>query len=295
MDDMEKETRHHVIGFSTAQDCFLQDLFAESNLLMLSTGKVLSLQPVPETEMAKAQVRPEWKSQLEALRDYLEFRSNHNAVCRSVSEENSTIFYSQVKTPDDCYRISFDLAGEGILQVRGSIFENAYVVAEPYRYAVAEYLNQTNSEHKYGMLSSTRDGVSSSICISLWDGEINDETVEFCEQIVLNVLDHSMKEVESLGSGRSGSKEEEDKMEKLAELLKRLGTDEDKKTPDASQSSGAADDTGFAAFLKMLGGLEDEDDEISMSDYVDCVDMEEPDEDSDGDLGNGPEDGSGCA
>lgn len=193
-----------------------------NNLCNLAAGRFLSCVPVIEKKIQNANKKFDYESSINSIREFLSNRSSHNAVCEKVDENDNTMFYCQVMTGDESFRLSFVLSEDGILILKGFYGENAFVVPEPYRYAVAEYLNDENAKHKYAALSMgmNGEGVSCSICTSLLDGTIGDKTIEFMERIVLKTLRDSIERIEKLGAGFFVKEEiEDDEMEKLAKMF----------------------------------------------------------------------------
>lgn len=196
------------------------------NLCDLAAGKFLPSVQVIENERSHANKKNNYEESIIAIKDFLSNRSKHNAICEKIDENNNTAFYSQVLTGEESFRLSFILSEEGVLILKGIYGENAFVVPEPYRYAVAEYLNDENARHKYAALSmgANGSGVSCQVCTSLLDGTIGDKTIEFMEQIVLHTLSDSMGKIEKLGAGLFVQEERED--QEIANLAKMFAESE---------------------------------------------------------------------
>ena len=246
------------------------------NLRNLATGRFLSIVPVEENIKRDVREKYNFSNSIAAIRDYLSNRARRNAVCEKLDENNNTIFYCQIKTEDETFRLSFNLTDDGILVLNGSYGENAFVVPEAYRYAVADYLNDENARHKYTALSMGNDGegVSCSICTSLLDGVIGDKTIEFMEHILLKTLSDSIEAVETIGAGLFYKEEKMD--EQIEELAKMIAEKEVGKDlmgalnpfggfPEFAARTPALDLAPFAMDDIML----DVDDEISMCDFDD--------------------------
>ena len=192
------------------------------NLCNMALGRFLSCVPVKENKRSNSNKDLNYENSINSLREFLTNRSNHNAVCEKVDENNNVAFYCQVMTGDESFRLSFILSSDGVLILKGFYGENAFVVPEPYRYAVAEYLNDENARHKYAalLLGSNGEGVSCNICTSLLDGTIGDKTIEFMELIMLKTLSDSIVKIEKIGAGFFVKEDkEDDEMEKLAKMF----------------------------------------------------------------------------
>lgn len=268
------------------------------NLNNLATGRFLSCVPVIENKRHNTNKKFNCENSINSIREFLSKRSSHNAVCEKVDENDNTLFYCQVMTGDESFRLSFVLSEDGILILKGFYGENAFVVPEPYRYAVAEYLNDENAKHKYAALSlgANGEGVSCSICTSLLDGTIGDKTIEFMEHIVLKTLRDSIERIEKLGAGFFVKEEkEDDEMEKLAKMFaeSEMGKDlmsalEGVKTPTMSLPNSMNPFGGLGgirrpaprhaidSFIRDYNPTDD--DELSMSEFADDLGTDSSDE-----------------
>ena len=172
------------------------------NLKNLATGKVLDIKPVEEKKK-KASKKVNITDSIESIREFLNCSSGHNSIGERIDSDDNTVFYSQVLTEKDAFRIEFIVSDDGILNLKGSYGDNAFAVAEPYKYLAASYLNDENSEHKYGALSigNKTEGISCSVYTSLIDGPIGEITIKFIEGIIVKVLRESIENVEKLGVG----------------------------------------------------------------------------------------------
>lgn len=268
------------------------------NLCNLAAGRFLSCVPVIEKKIQNANKKFNYESSINSIREFLSNRSGHNAVCEKVDENDNTMFYCQVMTGDESFRLSFVLSEDGILILKGFYGENAFVVPEPYSYAVAEYLNDENAKHKYAALSMgmNGEGVSCSICTSLLDGTIGDKTIEFMEHIVLKTLRDSIVKIEKLGAGFFVKEEkEDDEMEKLAKMFaeSEMGKDlmsalEGVKTPSMPLPNSMNPFGGLDGIRRPAPGhvtdsfIRDynptDDDELSMSEFADDLGTDSSDE-----------------
>ena len=199
------------------------------NLSNLANGKVLSIMPVKGLGKEIKDKKNRFVESIDSIRDYLSNRSSYNAICEKIDENNNTVFYCQVMAPNESFRLSFNISNDGILILKGTYGENAFVVPEAYRYAVADYINDENAKHKYGALSigSDDEGVSFNICTSLLDGVIRDRTIKYMEGILLQNLSSSFESIETIGNGFI--LKDEKKNERMANLAKLLSEDKEAK------------------------------------------------------------------
>lgn len=272
------------------------------NLCNLAAGRFLSCASVIENKRVNSNKKVFYGDSIKSIRDFLSNRSNHNAVCEKVDENNNTAFYCQVLTGDESFRLSFILTPDGILVLKGFYGENAFVVPEPYRYAVAEYLNDENARHKYAALSlgANGEGVSCNICTSLLDGIIEDKTIEFMEHIVLKTLSDSIDKIEKLGAGFFVKVDkDDDEMEKLAKMFaeSEMGKDfmsaldgcenvatplTDMMNPFDSISGMRRPATGQVIDSFIRDYTPSDDDELSMSEFADDLGINSSDEEGEG-------------
>ena len=119
------------------------------NLSNLASGKLLSVKNLKNAEQKNTVSKKKERKYMNYIRSYLCNFANHNAVCEKLDENGKTDFYCQIMAGEEAYRMAFEISEEGILVLTGSYGENAFVVPEAYRYAVADYLNKENTKHKY--------------------------------------------------------------------------------------------------------------------------------------------------
>lgn len=200
------------------------------NLKNLAHGKLLSVkwnERISQGPICEKKCKFDKETVLDNIRDYLSNRSNHNSICENLDKEDNVHFYCQVLTSTDSYRVEFLIDAAGIFTVRGSYGENEFIVPKAYEYAIANYLNAKNAKHKYGTLylgdADKGIGFHCKIHTLLLDGPIGDKTIEFLEQILLNILSDSIEKVEMFGMGilpRNKRESEKELLEKLMMLEK---------------------------------------------------------------------------
>ena len=272
------------------------------NLSNLALGRSLSISPVEEPRSNCTGERYDSSNQVAVIREFLSSRAHHNAVCEKMDENNNTVFYCQVKTRKDSFKFSFDFSDDGILTLKGTFGDNAFVVPEEYRYAVADYINDENSKRKYAALTigAPGEGVSCNVSTSIMDGIIGDKTIEFMEQIVTKMLSDTVQAIETIGAGFIFKDDKTDRM--MEELAKIMLEDDEGNNPAGYVRSGGVPKGVLPGFLEPIGrprkpvrpSLEaanntsmseftpDEDgDELSMSEFAETVETTSDDESDD--------------
>lgn len=263
------------------------------NLSNLANGKVLSIMPVKGLSKEIKEKTDRFVESIDSIRDYLSNRSYYNAICEKVDESNNTAFYCQVLSPSESFRLSFNISNDGILVLKGTYGENAFVVPEAYRYAVADYLNDENANNKYGALSigSDDEGVSYNICTSLLDGVIGDRTIQYMEGLLFANLISSFESIETIGNGfilkderiakltklHSEAKEAKDLSSTPSKMssplmsslwdMNQLGSSPDFGSSESEQSTGVSID--YMPFI---------DDDMSMCEFAEDLETDVPEE-----------------
>ena len=284
------------------------------NLSKLASGRVLDLEKVEEIgEICEEIQECELEANIENIRDFLKHRSHHNAICESLSESGETKFCCNILTEEDSFMLDITFKRNGFMVLRGNYGENAMVVAKPYRYGVADYLNEQNAKHMYSTLYIGDDsqGVYGEISTSLLDGIIGDDTIEFLEHILLKTLRDSAYPIQKLSAGIM-PREQESEEDEMKEMLKKaladrlgntsgIGGMSGLSTPSSSPLSNLFHvpsflrhdgDTDFMAddMDALLESMDEEEvdafceeteDEISMDDYLKDLDSEDTEEGED--------------
>lgn len=193
------------------------------NLALLAVGKMLSVNKIEADEYEPEEYNYDFESNVRNVRDYLMHRSNLNSIGETIFDNGKTIFYCQVFTETDSYKMEFIFNKSGFLTLKGNYGENAVSIAPAYRYGVADYLNELNAKHMYGNLNvgDESQGVYCKISTSLLDGVIGDKTIEFLEYILLKTLKDSQYSIQMLAAGMIPK---EDQLEKniLETMLKNV-------------------------------------------------------------------------
>lgn len=276
------------------------------NLNKLATGRTLELENVEEDERTSEE-NPEYELEANVgnVRDYLMNRSHHNAICESLSEDGEAKFCCNILTESEAFKLEVVFEKNGILTFRANYGENAMLVAEPYRYGVADYLNEQNAKHMYSTLYIGDDsqGVYGEISTSLLDGVIGDETIEFMEHVLLKSVRDSAHAVQMLSVGIM-PREEEEEENALDAMLKKALADKHGNNmgkmpslpmPPTALLSGLSqfpslfcgkekDDSWIGDMENPFGLMNDDgevEDEISMDDYLRGLDADEDDEGAD--------------
>ena len=155
-----------------------------------------------------------YKESIDECREYLSKDSGHNSICETVSNESyGVIFMSQVLTGEDIYRLDFVFSPEGVFTINAYYSDtNAIYVKKEYKYLVADIINKYNTRQACGSLHvSSKDGsLYCSIHKSLLDGAISKETIENMEELVIGILNRSMKELYRASHGLPAREAAED-------------------------------------------------------------------------------------
>ena len=156
---------------------------------------------------------PSYKESINACKEYLTKNSGHNSICETISKETDDIaFSSQVLTEDDIYKLDFIFSSAGVFTINAYYSDsNAINIKEEYIYLVADIINKYNSRQACGSLHVNRDdgGLYCSIHESLLNGSISKKTIETMEEMVIGILNRTMKELYRASHGLPEREERE--------------------------------------------------------------------------------------
>ncbi|MBR6146864.1 MAG: hypothetical protein IKQ44_00750 [Lachnospiraceae bacterium] len=175
------------------------------NLVSMACGHLLDINPVEardDSESNNILIAPDLEENMEICRKYLQ-RSNHNAICGNVDQKDETCFFSQMIADDEVYRFKYIFnAFTGILSVTCEYGENSFHINGAYKYAVAMVLNHYNSRYACGSLRlNDENSYNAVISLSMLDGVLSEDTFEYIEQCLFNLLHDSYKRIERIGHG----------------------------------------------------------------------------------------------
>lgn len=146
------------------------------------TEKIRERRPESERPAFPEQNLQETKKRL--TEGFKDSDHNHNALGQGIDEADTTLFFNQIMTENEIFheRISVDRSGCLVVAVRPEFVASAEQLGK-----LALYCNEVCSRRKTTRLHAyCRDGhVWSCAAISLWDGPIGKDSVDFAEMFAI--------------------------------------------------------------------------------------------------------------